>query len=268
MGFLPGGELLDLLHEHGNFPESWVRFYSATIVLVFEYIHEQKIAYRDLKPENLVLDEYGYCRVVDLGLAKRCNNGKTWTLCGTPDYLAPEVFRGKGHDWGVDYWALGVLIYELCYGLPPFYDENRSRTAKKVIKKQFWIPPHFTHQLVDIVSRFLTDQSKRLGRTRSGVRGIKDHSWFSGFDWQALLDHDMKAPWVPDLGNLEKLAAKDDKNWDAPDSEWQPNLDMTSNRASWMMGNSVTNAMAVKKEGNAISAKKAAMKLKKLAKMF
>eukprot|EP00585_Thalassiosira_rotula_P004526 CAMPEP_0196160778 /NCGR_PEP_ID=MMETSP0910-20130528/46998_1 /TAXON_ID=49265 /ORGANISM="Thalassiosira rotula, Strain GSO102" /LENGTH=1086 /DNA_ID=CAMNT_0041425717 /DNA_START=1 /DNA_END=3261 /DNA_ORIENTATION=+ len=239
MGLLPGGEVLDLLHEYENFPESWVRFYSATIVLVFEYIHEQKIAYRDLKPENLVLDEYGYCRVVDLGLAKRCNNGKTWTLCGTPDYLAPEVFRGKGHDWGVDYWALGVLIYELCYGLPPFYDENRIKTAKKVIKRQFWIPPHFTHQLVDIVSRLLTDQSKRLGRTRNGVSGIKKHAWFAGFDWQALLDHEMKAPWVPDLGNLELLASKEDENWDAPDSEWQPNLDMESNRASWMMGNSV-----------------------------
>mmetsp|Transcript_15562 Transcript_15562/g.33527 ORF Transcript_15562/g.33527 Transcript_15562/m.33527 type:complete len:757 (+) Transcript_15562:50-2320(+) len=265
MGLLPGGEVLDLLHEYENFPESWVRFYSATIVLVFEYIHEQKIAYRDLKPENLVLDEYGYCRVVDLGLTKRCNNGKTWTMCGTPDYLAPEIITGKGHDWGVDYWALGVLIYELCYGLPPFYDENRIKTAKKVIKRQFWIPPHFTHQLVDIVSRLLTDQSKRLGRTRNGVSGIKKHAWFAGFDWQALLDHEMKAPWVPDLGNLELLASKEDENWDAPDSEWQPNLDMESNRASWMMGNSVT---TVKKDGNVLSAKKAASKLKKLAKMF
>jgi len=107
MGLLPGGEVLDLLDEHKKFSEDWSRFYCGAVVLVFEYLHQQKIAYRDLKPENLVLDEEGYCVVVDFGLAKRCDRGKTWTMCGTPDYLAPEIITGKGHDWGVDYWALG-----------------------------------------------------------------------------------------------------------------------------------------------------------------
>ena len=114
MGLLPGGEILDLLEKYDKLPQEWVRFYGGTVVMVFEYMHQQKIAYRDLKPENLVLDEAGYCHVVDLGLAKRCNQGKTWTTCGTPDYLAPEIITGKGHDWGVDYWALGKQRSNTC----------------------------------------------------------------------------------------------------------------------------------------------------------
>ena len=107
---------MDLLEKHEKIPESWARFYCGTVVLVFEYIHQQKIAYRDLKPENLVLDENGYCRVVDFGLAKRCDKGKTWTMCGTPDYLAPEIITGKGEcvvrDSIMDYQCL-LFVYVL-----------------------------------------------------------------------------------------------------------------------------------------------------------
>jgi len=233
MGLLPGGEVLDLLYKHEKFPESWTRFYGATIVLFFEYIHEQKIAYRDLKPENLVLDENGYCRVVDLGLTKRCNNGKTWTMCGTPDYLAPEIITGKGHDWGVDYWAFGVLLYELCYGMPPFHDANPMNTAQNVMNGSYSIPPHFSRLLVDLVSQLLTCQSKRLGRTKGGVRNIRKHPWFSEFEFLALLNRTMKVPFAPQLDNLEKLGKKDDGKWDAPDSDWEPSfVDPHSRRQS------------------------------------
>jgi len=236
MGLLPGGEIMDLLEKHEKFPESWARFYCGTVVLVFEYIHQQKIAYRDLKPENLVLDENGYCRVVDFGLAKWCDKGKTWTMCGTPDYLAPEIITGKGHDWAVDDWALGVLLYELTHGFPPFYDDDPTNTAKKVMQRSYSIPPHFSRQLVDLVSRLLTDQSKRLGRTKGGARGIRKHPWFSDFDWQALLDRKMKVPWLPELGNLAKLGTKDDGKWNAQDSDWEPNLSFGDRRASWQLG--------------------------------
>eukprot|EP00956_Cyclotella_meneghiniana_P043629 scaffold280274_cov139-Cyclotella_meneghiniana.AAC.1 len=134
MNLLPGGELMDLLDSKKKFPEAWTKFYGASVVAGFSCIHEKKIAYRDLKPENLVLDADGFCHIIDFGLAKRCDKGKTWTFCGTPDYLAPEIIRGKGHDWGVDYWGLGVFFYELTHGYPPFYANDPTNTARKIIK--------------------------------------------------------------------------------------------------------------------------------------
>ena len=116
---LIGGELFSHLRRAGRFDEPSAKFYAAGVVLAFEHMHAKKVAYRDLKPENLVLDNRGYVKLVDLGLAKVVP-GKTWTLCGTPDYLAPEVILNEGHDKAVDYWALGCLVYEMIHGGAPF----------------------------------------------------------------------------------------------------------------------------------------------------
>lgn len=232
---LPGGEILDLLEKYDKFPESWTRFYCGIVVLVYEFLHQQKIAYRDLKPENLVLDEQGYCHVIDLGIAKKCVKGKTWTMCGTPDYLAPEIVGGKGHDWGADYWSLGILLYELTHGLPPFYDEYPANTPKKVMKGKYSIPTSFSRPLVDLISRLLTTQAKRLGRTAGGARKIRKHAWFEDIDWQALLKREVKVPWEPKPENLEKLGSKFDGKWDAPESDWQPVLDGHQLGSSWAL---------------------------------
>ena len=121
---LQGGELFTHLRNRGKLPEQSARFYAATVVYAFSTLHAKKIAYRDLKPENLVMDSKGYVKLVDFGLAKQLLSGKTWTLCGTPDYLAPEIILNEGHDLAVDYWALGVLIFEMVVGAPPFYAED------------------------------------------------------------------------------------------------------------------------------------------------
>ncbi|KAL7462803.1 hypothetical protein ACHAXS_003178 [Conticribra weissflogii] len=225
MNLLPGGELMDLLDKYRKFPEAWTRFYGATVVSAFGAIHEKMIAYRDLKPENLVLDAEGYCYVIDMGLAKKCDQGKTWTFCGTPDYLAPEIIRGKGHDWGVDYWELGVLLYELTHGYPPFYADDPTNTARKIIKGSFPIPPRFSPPLVDIISRLLKDQSKRLGRTQGGISEIMKHPWFSGFDWEALLSRKMEVPSKPKLGDLELIGRRDGGRNNVPDCSWNPVFD-------------------------------------------
>jgi len=124
MEALCGGELCELLYYEGTFSEEWSMFYSASVLSAFAYMHERKVAYRDLKPENLVLDDVGYVKIVDFGLAKVIKNGHTYTFCGTPDYLAPEVILSEGHDWAVDYWGLGVLIYEMMEGSAPFCADN------------------------------------------------------------------------------------------------------------------------------------------------
>eukprot|EP00804_Cyclotella_cryptica_P023469 CCRYP_012136-RA/>CCRYP_012136-RA protein AED:0.12 eAED:0.12 QI:0/0.5/0.33/1/0/0/3/104/673 len=225
MNLLPGGELMDLLDSKRKFPEPWTKFYGASVVSAFSCMHDKKIAYRDLKPENLVLDAEGYCHVIDFGLAKRCDKGKTWTFCGTPDYLAPEIIRGKGHDWGVDYWGLGVFFYELTHGYPPFYASDPTNTARKIIKGAFPMPSNFSKPLADIICKLLVEQNKRLGRTQGGCSAIMSHPWFSGFDWQALLTRTMVVPSKPKLGNLENLGKPDNKRICVAESNWNPIFD-------------------------------------------
>jgi serine/threonine protein kinase len=109
LDLLPGGELMNILQAQGKFNEQWTRFYVASVLLAYTELRKHNVAYRDLKPENMVLDAKGYCVLVDLGLAKQLD-GPTFTFCGTPDYIAPEIIRGTGYTLAVDYWSLGVLL--------------------------------------------------------------------------------------------------------------------------------------------------------------
>ena len=129
---LQGGELFTYLRNSVKISEPCARFYAASVISAIASLHEKRIAYRDLKPENLVFDEKGYIKLVDFGLAKVLTSGKTWTLCGTPDYLAPEIILNEGHDLAVDYWALGILIFEMVVGIPPFYAEDPMEVYEKV----------------------------------------------------------------------------------------------------------------------------------------
>lgn len=142
LDYIPGGELFTYLRKHRRFDEEMARFYAAEIVLVLEYLHEHQggIAYRDMKPENLLLDAQGHIKLVDFGFAKRLGNNnnehavETYTLCGTPEYLAPEVIHNKGHTTAVDWWALGILIYEFLTGYPPFWHQNPIEIYKQYAK--------------------------------------------------------------------------------------------------------------------------------------
>ena len=208
---LLGGELFRTLRCEGQFPETWSRFYAASVMLAFCQIHSKKIAYRDLKPENLVMDAEGYLKIVDFGLAKKLEGGKTWTLCGTPDYLAPEVILNEGHDWAVDYWALGVLIYEMTAGTPPFYAEDPMEVYEKILSGHVSIPSHFSRGLGELVKKLLkTYQSKRLGRTKGGASSVMKQKWFSGFDWNSLLARELPVPYEPDVKSLDDVSNFDD----------------------------------------------------------
>ncbi|KAH8048667.1 cGMP-dependent protein kinase [Aureococcus anophagefferens] len=191
---LIGGELFTFLRKHQRFSEPTMKIYAAGVVLGFEHMHSKKIAYRDLKPENLVLDKEGCLKIVDLGLAKVVH-GKTWTLCGTPDYLAPEIILNEGHDKAVDYWALGVLMYELVAGVPPFYADDPMEVYEKILSGSMSFPSHFGKYLNDIVRKLLKlCQSKRLGNGKGGCGAIKKHRFFSGFGWEDLVTKKIKPP--------------------------------------------------------------------------
>jgi tRNA A-37 threonylcarbamoyl transferase component Bud32 len=202
---LQGGELFTHLRNRGKLTEQAARFYAATVVYAFSSIHAKRIAYRDLKPENLVMDSTGFVKLVDFGLAKQLVSGKTWTLCGTPDYLAPEIILNEGHDLAVDYWALGILIFEMIVGAPPFYAEDPMEVYEKILSGNPPLPTFFTKNLSDLVKKLLrSQQGKRLGNTRGGTAAVIKHKWFSSFDWSGLENGEMKAPYKPTVG------AKDD----------------------------------------------------------
>jgi len=226
---LLGGEIFTHLRKLGSFEESWARFYAASVLAAFHCIHNKAIAYRDLKPENLVLDYQGYCKLVDFGLAKKVTEGKAWTLCGTPDYLAPEIILNEGHNTGVDYWALGVLIYEMVCGVPPFYAEEAMEIYERILNGTVPIPSSFSKSLGDIIRKLLKQQqTKRLGVTKDGTMGVMKHKWYSGFDWQSLVHRKLKAPIDPkvsndtDHSNFDEFDLGDDNVEPCP--EWCPNF--------------------------------------------
>lgn len=182
-----------------------------------------------------MLDRKGYGVLVDFGLAKEIHGGQTYTFCGTPDYLSPEVLRRAGHNWAVDYWGLGVFLYEMTCGTAPFYATNYARRMRKILKGFEFVnvPSHFSGGLSDLISNLLTnDQSKRLGRTQSGIHGIKNHRWFAGFDWEGLEAKTLTAPIQPlippDIKSIGRVnfhaTDKAEEAVCAPPSDWWPEI--------------------------------------------
>ena len=192
-----GGELFSYLRKAGRFSLADTKFYACEIVLAIEYLHSHNIVYRDLKPENLLLDARGHIKITDFGFSKIVHD-RTWTVCGTPEYLAPEIIQNSGHGKAVDWWALGVLIFEMLAGYPPFYDENHFGVYEKIISGKIVFPSHFDPCSKDLIRKLLTvDKSKRLGNLKNGALDVKEHSFFYGVDWNAFLNRTVPAPFVP-----------------------------------------------------------------------
>eukprot|EP00298_Acanthocystis_sp_HF-20_P010670 c18982_g1_i3.p1 GENE.c18982_g1_i3~~c18982_g1_i3.p1 ORF type:complete len:817 (+),score=310.20 c18982_g1_i3:1603-4053(+) len=212
MEFVNGGEFFSHLRKAGRFKENVARFYAAEVLTALDYLHTNNIIYRDLKPENILLDNKGHLKITDFGFAKQVEF-RTWTLCGTPEYLAPEIILSKGHSKPVDYWALGILIFELLAGYPPFSDEEVLRIYQKILKGEIRWPSHFSAEAKDLIQQLLhPDPYKRLGSTRRGAEAIKEHAWFKLIDWQDIGGCGLAAPIRPtvqsegDTRNFESYA--------------------------------------------------------------
>jgi serine/threonine protein kinase/CRP-like cAMP-binding protein len=201
-----GGELFTVIHtdKGDGISNADSRFYAACILESLSHLHHRRIAYRDLKPENILIDASGYCILADLGFAKIVKD-KTYTLCGTPEYLAPEIILSKGHDKGVDYWAFGVLIYEMLVGLSPFYlyGSDQIGLFKRIVQGKYSLTPpgsHINEVAQDLIKRLLVRrQSDRFGCLAHGDRDIRDHAWFNAINTKQLLKKKIPAPWVPKI---------------------------------------------------------------------
>eukprot|EP00033_Pygsuia_biforma_P001366 GCRY01001547.1.p1 GENE.GCRY01001547.1~~GCRY01001547.1.p1 ORF type:complete len:369 (+),score=53.60 GCRY01001547.1:190-1296(+) len=211
MEYVPGGELFSHLRRVGAFDLQTTIFYASEIVHAFDYMHSKDIIYRDLKPENILLDKTGHVKITDFGFAKRCRD-KTWTLCGTPEYLAPEIITTKGHGKGADWWALGILIYEMLAGYPPFFDDSPFCIYEKILAGRIHFPSHFDPVSRDLIKQLLTaDLTKRLGCMRMGAEDVKRHKFFEGVVWDSNFLLRRRAPLIPayrgegDTSNFEEF---------------------------------------------------------------
>ncbi|XP_067908594.1 cGMP-dependent protein kinase 1 isoform X3 [Heterodontus francisci] len=227
-----GGELWTILRDRGSFDDATTRFYTACVVEAFAYLHSKGIIYRDLKPENLILDHRGYAKLVDFGFAKKIGFGKkTWTFCGTPEYVAPEIILNKGHDISADYWSLGILMYELLTGSPPFSGPDPMKTYNIILRgiDMIEFPKKITKNAANLIKKLCRDNpSERLGNLKNGVKDIQKHKWFEGFNWEGLRKGTLTPPIVSsvtsptDTSNFDSFPEDsddpppdDNSGWDA-----------------------------------------------------
>jgi serine/threonine protein kinase len=225
-----GGELYATYHKyrfHGDVKKA--KYYSGTVVYCFDHLHQRNILYRDLKPENLLLDDKGHCKITDMGLAKVVI-GKTYTTCGTPDYFAPEVIQQTGMGKGVDWWTLGVLIHELMSGHAPFEANDPMETYQKIVRGVNRV--RFTYKdadAQDLVKQMLRHQpSERLPMRVGGIKNVKSHKWYAGFDWDKLFMRALEPPYKPNVKGPTDLA-----NFRANEADLPPQISYKDDGSGW-----------------------------------
>jgi len=212
-----GGELFTVLRWNKRFSEKTARFYAACVVLAFESLHSKNIIYRDLKPENLLIHSNGYCKLVDFGFAKKRNN--SCTLCGTPEYLSPEVIKNESQGFTVDWWALGIFIFEMVVGHAPFQDDPNVKMYEKILMHELEFPsnseaaeltPRVQHLCGGLLEK-VSYQRLGCGGTNGsvGTQQILNHPWFQGLDWQKMRKQEIAPPYVPQIADQEDLSHYD-----------------------------------------------------------
>lgn len=225
MDYQGGGELFSHMTRVDQFDESRSRFYIAEVLLSIEHLHKQGIIYRDLKPENFVLDLLGHVHLTDFGLVKEGmlhDDDLTFTFCGSPEYLAPEVLNAVGYGKEIDWWAMGTLLYEMIEGIPPFYDESRVEMNKKIMEAPLLFSEMVSADAKSLLRGLLQREPRsRLGTGANGASDIKAHPFFKSIQWDRLYNKEIQPPFQPHLTDLERFhreSAQFDDSSRSPDS--------------------------------------------------
>jgi len=211
LDYYQGGELFFHLKNNRRFPEDVARIYVAEIALALGHLHSLAVIYRDLKPENILLDDNGHVCLTDFGLSKDVEpTDKAHTFCGTPEYLAPEIVTGAGHDKAVDWWSLGILLYELTVGIPPFYSQNVNEMYNKIQHGVLRFPPFLSEPCKSLIVQLLNrDPKKRLG-SKDDVNDLKAHAFFKPLNFEKLMKKEVDVPYKPKV----KVGGADTGNFD------------------------------------------------------
>jgi len=219
-----GGELFRVMGLVEKMPEAGAQFYIGSLVLALQHVHAHEYVYRDVKPENVMLDQFGFVKLCDFGFAKKVVD-RTYTQCGTPDYVSPEMLKGQGVNQAADWWSLGVLLFEMLAGFTPFTDPDgdEMKTFAAIIAGQIdfrkaGIQPGELPAWARLVSDLTQVKvASRLGYLKGGADDIVQHAWFARYDWDGLINRTIEAPWRPRL-----RAADDVCYFDGEDQQTEP----------------------------------------------
>ncbi|CAI9114796.1 OLC1v1015598C1 [Oldenlandia corymbosa var. corymbosa] len=209
LDYVNGGQLFFQLHRQGLFREDLARIFAAEIVSAVSHLHANGIMHRDLKPENILLDAEGHAMLTDFGLAKRFEGETTRSnsMCGTLEYMAPEILLARGHDKAADWWSVGVLLYEMLTGRPPFIGGNRQKMQQKIIKDKIKLPAYLSTEAHSLLKGLLhKEASKRLGSGSGGSEAIRSHKWFKCINWNKLEAREIRPSFLPEVGGMQCTA--------------------------------------------------------------
>ncbi|KAJ0405897.1 hypothetical protein ATCC90586_003358 [Pythium insidiosum] len=200
MEYCGGGDLLSALTRRKAFTESEAAFYIGEIALALSHLHSKGIVFRDLKPENVVMDLDGHCLLTDFGISKEGikDHASANTFCGSPMYLAPEMLSRSGHGFALDWYSVGALLFELLTGLPPFYTNDKKQLFHNILRGHLVIPDYLSQNARDLIQRLLhRDPKQRLGSGPRGDKEIFEHPFFSGVDWERMKRRELPPPFRP-----------------------------------------------------------------------
>ncbi|KAI5692249.1 hypothetical protein M8J76_017122, partial [Diaphorina citri] len=204
MEYVNGGDLMFQIQRARKFDEPRARFYAAEVTLALQFLHRHGVVYRDLKLDNILLDAEGHCKLADFGMCKEgiLDGATTTTFCGTPDYIAPEILQELDYGPSVDWWALGVLMYEMMAGQPPFEADNEDDLFESILHDDVLYPVWLSKEAVAILKGFMTkNPSKRLGcvQNQGCEAAIRQHAFFRDMNWDDLEARRIKAPFKPKI---------------------------------------------------------------------
>ena len=206
--FPSGGRLRNLLNQNKKLPLEMTKFYVANILLILEELHKNKIIYRDLKIDSLLIKDNGYLTVMDISYSKELkkNSDKTFTLCGTPNYLAPEIILNNGYSFSVDFWSLGIIFFEMLMGKDPFNNKDPIIIYQNILTNNKKFPKIIDRDAKTLINHLLVaEPKKRYGCLKNGVNDIKNHRFYNDFQWDRLWECALEAPFLPTFEEGETI---------------------------------------------------------------